>query len=43
MLFKAKFFSVVDATLTAVGVEMPPLQWPHCFVNRDLMVGVYLG
>jgi len=43
MLFKAKFFSVVDASLTPVGVEMPPLQWPRCFVNRDLMVGVYLG
>ncbi|MDQ6918102.1 MAG: hypothetical protein M3Z98_01965 [Candidatus Dormibacteraeota bacterium] len=43
MLFKARFFSVVDATLTPVGVELPPILWPHCYVNRDLMVGVYLG
>jgi hypothetical protein len=43
MLFKARFFPVFDATLTAIGVEMAPLQWPHCYVNRDLMVGLYLG
>jgi hypothetical protein len=43
MLFKAKFFGVVDASLTPVGVEMAPLQWPRCYVNRDLMVGLYLG
>ena len=43
MLFKARFFAVVDATLTAIGVEMAPLHWPHCYVNRDLMVGLYLG
>jgi hypothetical protein len=43
MLFKAKFFPVVDATLTAVGVEITPLQWSRCYVNRDLMVGMYLG
>ncbi len=43
MLFKAKFFPVVDGTLSVVGVEMAPLQWPHCYVNRDLMVGLYLG
>jgi hypothetical protein len=43
MLFKSRFFAVVDATVTAVGVELPPLQWPHCYVNRDLMVALYLG
>jgi len=43
MMFKAKFFSVVDATLTVIGAEMAPLQWARCFVNRDLMVGIYLG
>ena len=43
MLFKQRFFSVVDATTTAIGVEMAPLQWPHCYVNRDLMVALYLG
>ena len=43
MLFKAKFFPVVDSTLTVIGAEMAPLQWPHCYANRDLMVAVYLG
>jgi hypothetical protein len=43
MLFKAKFFSVVDASLTPIGVELAPLLWPQCYVNRDLVVGVYLG
>ena len=43
MLFKNRFFAVVDATVSIVGIELPPIQWPTCFVNRDLMVGVYLG
>jgi hypothetical protein len=43
MLFKAKFFPVVEATITVVGVELPPIQWPACFVNRDQMVALYLG
>jgi hypothetical protein len=43
MLFKARFFPVLDATLAPVGVEVAPLHWPHCYVNRDLMVGLYLG
>ena len=43
MLFKSKFFPVVDASVTVVGAEMAPLAWARCYVNRDLMVGVYLG
>ncbi len=43
MLFKARFFPVIEATLSVIGVEVPGLQWPYCFVNRDLMIGVYLG
>jgi hypothetical protein len=43
MLFKARFFPVLDATVTVVGVDAEPLRWPLAYVNRDLMVGVYLG
>ena len=43
MLFKAKFFPVVEATLTVIGAEVAPLQWPKCYVNRDLLVALYLG
>ena len=43
MLFKSRFFATVDATISVVGADAPPMQWPHCYVNRDLMVGLYLG
>lgn len=43
MLFRARFFPVVDAVLSPVGIESAPLQWPHCYINRDLMVALYLG
>lgn len=43
MLLKARFFPVTDATLTVVGAELAPLQWPQCYLNRDLMVAIYLG
>lgn len=43
MLFKSRFFAMVEASLTVVGAEMAPLQWPYCYVNRDLMVAIYLG
>ena len=43
MLFKSKFFPVVEASITVVGAEMQPLTWPRCYVNRDHMVGIYLG
>src|SRR6202011_4280617 len=38
MLFKARFFPVVDATLTVIGAEVAPLQWPRCYADRALMV-----
>jgi hypothetical protein len=43
MLFKSRFFPVLEATLTVVGVEVAPLEWPLAYLNRDLMVGLYLG
>ncbi len=41
-LFKVRFFPVLDATLSVVGVEGHTLNWPHAYVNRDLMLAVYL-
>jgi hypothetical protein len=26
-----------------VGADSPPLQWAHCYVNRDLVVAIYLS
>jgi hypothetical protein len=43
LLFKSRFFPVVDATLTVVGADSQPLQWAHCYVNRDLVVAIYLS
>ena len=43
MLLKSRFFSLVDATVGAVGVEAPTWQRPSVWVNRDLLVGLYLG
>ena len=43
MLFKARFFPVVEATVTLVGADVPAYQWPRCYVNRDQLVGIYLG
>jgi hypothetical protein len=44
MLFKSKFFPLFDASLAVVGAEMAaPLQWPKCYVNRDLLVALYMG
>jgi len=44
MLFKARFFPVVEAAVSVVGAEMgAPLQWAKCYVNRDLLVGLFLG
>jgi len=43
MLFKARFFPVLEATLTVVGAAVAPLEWPLAYLNRDLMVGLYLG
>ena len=42
MLFKGHFFKLTDATLSIVGVEAPALTRPDFYVNRDLMVALYL-
>jgi hypothetical protein len=43
MLFKQRFFPVKEVQLTVVGAEMAPLAWPLAYVNRDLMIGLYLA
>ena len=37
------FPGIYGGSLTVVGVDAPPLQWPLAYVNRDLVVGLYLG
>jgi hypothetical protein len=34
---------VVEATFTAVGVERAPWTHPLTYLNRDLMIAIYLG
>lgn len=43
MLFKARFFPLVEATVSVIGADAPPMSWPLAYVNRDLMVGIYLA
>jgi hypothetical protein len=43
MLLKSQFFPVVEATFTAVGVERAPWTHPLTYLNRDLMIAIYLG
>ena len=43
LLFKSRFFHVIDATLTVVGAEAQPVSWPECYINRDLVVALYLS
>lgn len=43
MLAKNSFFAVVDATLSVVGAEVAPLSWPLAYVNKNLMIGLYLA
>jgi hypothetical protein len=43
MLLKSQFFPVVEATFTAVGVERAPWTHPLAYLNRDLMIAIYLG
>ncbi|TMD10212.1 MAG: hypothetical protein E6J02_01930 [Chloroflexi bacterium] len=42
MLFKSRFFPVVDATVSVIGAQAPEWQRPLVYVNRDLLVAVYL-
>jgi hypothetical protein len=43
MLLKSQFFAVVDANFTAVGAEGQAWTRPFAYLNRDLMVALYLG
>lgn len=43
ILMKARFFAVVDATVTIFGVAGKSWTQPNIWVNRDLMLAVYLG
>ena len=43
MLLKSQFFPVVEATFTAVGAEGQTWTRPFAYLNRDLMVALYLG
>jgi hypothetical protein len=43
ILMKARFFSILDATVTVIGVPGKSWTQPNIWVNRDLMLAVYLG
>ncbi|HLQ61484.1 MAG TPA: hypothetical protein VK131_06450 [Candidatus Acidoferrales bacterium] len=43
MLLKGRFFQLLEATLTVVGVEAASWTAPSLYVNRDLMLALYLG
>ncbi len=43
ILMKARFFPILDATVTVIGVSGKSWTQPNIWVNRDLMLAVYLG
>jgi hypothetical protein len=43
VLLKGRFFQLLDATVTMVGVDGKSWQQPDIWVNRDQMVGLFLG
>jgi hypothetical protein len=43
ILMKARFFQVLDATITIFGVAGKSWTQPNIWVNRDLMLAVFLG
>ncbi|HKW08713.1 MAG TPA: hypothetical protein VJS19_14210 [Candidatus Dormibacteraeota bacterium] len=43
ILMKARFFQVLDATITIFGVTGKSWTQPNIWVNRDLMLAVFLG
>jgi hypothetical protein len=43
ILMKARFFPVVDATVTIFGASSKSWTQPLIMVNRDLMLALYLG
>lgn len=43
LLMKGRFFPLVDVTVTIVGVGAKSWTQPMIWVNRDLMLALYLG
>ena len=43
ILMKSRFFQVLDATITIFGVNGKSWTQPNIWVNRDLMLAVFLG
>lgn len=43
ILMKNRFFPILDATVTIFGVAGKSWTQPNIWVNRDLMLAVYLG
>ncbi len=43
VLLKGRFFQLLDATVTLIGVEAKTWTQPDIWVNRDLMLGLFLG
>jgi len=43
ILMKARFFQILDATITIFGVNGKSWTQPNIWVNRDLMFAVFLG
>ena len=43
ILMKARFFQILDATITIFGVSSKSWTQPNIWVNRDLMLAVFLG
>jgi len=43
MLMKNRFFALVDVTVTVIGIVGKSWSQPVIWVNRDQMLGLYLG
>ena len=43
ILMKNRFFQILDATVTIFGVNGKSWTQPNIWVNKDLMLGVFLG
>jgi hypothetical protein len=43
VLLKGRFFQLLEATVTMIGVEAKTWTQPDIWVNRDLMLGLFLG
>jgi hypothetical protein len=43
LLMRARFFPMVDVTVTIIGVVGKGWTQPTIWVNRDQMLGLYLG